>query len=68
MLVKLPEHSLVLLPARPQSIANFGAGGRMPKRLNLNENSGTAFGDFPILAATGHGADSKVSSTSEGVI
>ncbi len=54
MLVKLPEHSLVLILARPQSIANFAAGGRFLLFPNLIENGRVPFGDLPILLAMGH--------------
>ena len=68
MLVKFPEHSVVLLLQRPQSIVNIATGSRSPKRLNLNENGRVPFGDFPILAAMGHSADFRSPSSGEGVI
>lgn len=68
MLIKFPEHSVVLLLQRPQSLVNIATGSRSPKRLNLNENGGVPFGDFPIFAAMGHSADCRSPSINESVI
>jgi hypothetical protein len=68
VLIKFPEHSVVLLLQRPQSIVNIATGSRSPKRLNLNENGSVPFSDFPIFAAMGHSADCRSASIKEGVI
>lgn len=65
MLVKFREHRPVLLLQRLQSSVNIRAGKRFPKLLNLSEKVRVPFGDFPILAATGHRADCKTPSMSD---